>query len=247
MGYLAGFFGSIQGIVSLALTVATVVDAIRHRRGWLWVWLAVFLPVVGPAIYLVNFYLMDSMGWRRIAVAMQRDRRLKELRNLAKIQDTAALHLEMGELFFDRKEYRQAVESLKRALDIDPELMRAHYFAGRSLLQLDRPDGAIAHLEYVTDSDPRYLYGEAMLALARAYQSAGRGDEAFATCERALETTGIAEAVCLHAGMLAERGERERAREQLERLVREASAFPHFKPSRDRKWIAEAKKALKSL
>ncbi len=247
MDFLFSLFGSTQGLISLALTVAVIIDCIRRQRSWLWILLAFFLPVAGPAVYFFYFYVMDSQAWRRTGAGLQRNRRLKELHNLSKIQDTAALHLEMGELYYDKGEYLPAVEALKRALDIDAELVRAHYFAGRALLQLKRADGAIAHLEYVTEEDPRYLYGEAMLALAQAYEAANRRDEAFQACGKAVGMTNIAEAVYRHAMMLVERGEKNEAKTQLKRLVHEASAFPHFKPSRDRKWIGEAKKALKSL
>jgi len=185
------------------------------------------------------------MGWRRMDAGLARSRRIRQLQQLSKVQDTAGLHLELGELLHDKGDYQGAARALQRALDIAPELLRAHYFAGRALLEMGKAEGAVAHLEYVTGEDPRYLYGEGLIALGRAYEAAGRGDDAFAAYERALGVTSIAEAVYRHAMMLRARGDEGRARENLERLVRESSAVPHFKPVRDRPWIRAAKRALR--
>lgn len=244
LAFLVSILSNAVGCAQMLLAVAAIVDIVRTGRSWAWALLAFFLPVVGPLVYFANFYVVDSFGWRRFDTRIRRARRLRQLRGLAKIQDTAAIHQELGELLCERGEHAQAILSLRRALDLAPDMLRAHYFAGHALRALGRHDGAVAHLEYVVDADPKYLYGEGMLSLARALEAAGRRDEAFAACERALAISSIPEIVHMHATMLRERGETDRARAELERLVREADAFPHFQPARDRQWIRAAKKLL---
>jgi len=245
--FLFAILSSVFGCAQFVLAVAAVVDIIRTGRSWGWALLVFLLPFAGPIIYFANFYIVDSFGWRRFDTRFQKARRLKHLKDLSKIQDTAALHQELGELLYEKGENMQAIASLQRALELAPDMLRAHYYAGRALQALGEPEGAVAHLEYVVDADPKYLYGEAYVALARALEASGRRDDAFAACERALAISSIPEVVCMHATMLRDRGERDRARTELERLVREANAFPHFQPARDKQWIRAARKMLKAM
>ncbi len=244
MGFESVFFLGFQA-VPLALMVLCIIDIIRHERPREWFWIVVILPVVGSLIYLANFYLIGSFGWRRLDVSFKRGRRLKELKRLSAVQDTAGLWLEMGELHLQRGEWKDALEALRRAIDHDAELLKAQYYAGLALIQLGRFEQATVPLQYVVEMEPDYQFGEARLALAHALSSAGKKSEAIDVYTAILERHNYPEAVLRHALLVAERGDRASARAALERLVREAQA--HTPPRKDRKWIREAKKELGKL
>lgn len=64
----------------------------------------------------------------------------------------------------------------QRALQLDPQSYPAHFLLGRILLELNRPEEAISHLETAVELAPEAK--ETYYVLSRAYSSAGRSADA---------------------------------------------------------------------
>ena len=76
----------------------------------------------------------------------------------------------LGAAFFNLKRYEEAFDSLTRATmaETDPETAAtAHYLAGRTLLELDRPAEAAVHFESALERDPNHTKALAHLAHLR--------------------------------------------------------------------------------
>lgn len=240
MDLLSVLFGLACSVLPLALPALCIVDLIRNDRGREWIWIILFLPVIGSLIYLANFYASESAGARRIDVSWKRWSRLRELKRLAAVQDTPGLWLEMGELHMQRREWMDALKALQRTLDLDETLLRAHFLAGSALAEIGRADAALAHLDYVLEHDASYAFGEAQLQRGRALESLGRIEEARDAYAKVVARHTYGEAVYRHAMMLEKTGDGLAAIAALDRMVREASLAPR----KDRQWIRRARTEL---
>jgi tetratricopeptide (TPR) repeat protein len=89
--------------------------------------------------------------------------------------DTHALLL-VGQLWTDIGDYSRSVETLHRALQIDPALPKAHYYSGLAHLRAERPTDAVPEFEAELklapdDPDVRYSLGYAFLQESRRHEA----------------------------------------------------------------------------
>ncbi len=126
---------------------------------------------------------------------------IASLARLADLLVAAHKQLEAHEILFkaattlfERRSFDQAGQVLGRALQLDPNDMRAHELRGRVLLELDDPAGAIASFQRVADLD---AHADAVRALLRAYLQCDRMADAKALAQRLLENKNDASGIYL--------------------------------------------------
>jgi predicted Zn-dependent protease len=85
------------------------------------------------------------------------------------------LQFMLGDSILNQQRAAEAIPFLRRAVELDPKYLPAHAALARAYGQTAEPDKAIPHLEQAlpTDTDGSLHY-----QLARAYQAAGRVEEA---------------------------------------------------------------------
>ena len=96
----------------------------------------------------------------------------------------AALHYLQGQAFFRDRQFEQALEELRLAVQKDPELPRLSFTLGLTCLQLGKPREAIPPLTEAVEREPGNL--AALYHLADACQREGREEEALSRLEQAL-------------------------------------------------------------
>ncbi|MFY9559965.1 MAG: tetratricopeptide repeat protein [Terriglobales bacterium] len=100
----------------------------------------------------------------------------KVLAEVEKAQLPTDTLLLVGQLWIDIADYARALSTMRRALQLDPNLRKAHYYAGLALLRADRPAEAVpefqAELALVPD-DPDATY-----SMGFAYLQQSHRDEA---------------------------------------------------------------------
>jgi adenylate cyclase len=119
----------------------------------------------------------------------------------------------------------QAIEVLKRALELDPNLYEAHWHYGEACREAGRPAEAIAPLERAVELRPMDFWPISMLSAA--YEELGRKDEAMQARRRALacieanlqQRPDNANALALGAGYLSYFREQSRADEWARRAI----------------------------
>lgn len=234
-------------IVVLGLWVYCLVDALRHQRSWFWVLFVLLTVPWGVPVYFWNFKLGSREPEGRLDKAVGTSLRLKELERKAETLDVPSVHLEIAEIHVENGDYQKALKALKRVLDLHPEDLRAQYLAGGCFVALQRPGEATAHLEYVLEEDPRYAYGEARQALANAYLQLKDEERAFREFGTVVEQWHLPESVVRHAMMLRQRGEEDKAREELQELLsRKDGLHPDIR-KKYQAWFRQAEADLNSL
>jgi len=237
-------------LLLLSLWMWALIDALRRERDYLWLILVVFIPPLGVALYLVNFLILgdEERGLTAFRRRIDRERRIFELKQQIREEDFPARREELARLLFESGQWRDCLTHLEKALDIDPENLRAQYMAGRCLAELDEYDKALAHLDYVFHEEPAYDHYRAGILYARVLEAAARRQEALKVFERLRERTTTPEIRVRHALVLTRENQNDKAREELESLLadyRDESENIHA--ARDKPWLDTARKLLSRL
>ncbi len=82
----------------------------------------------------------------------------------------------MGAALARQQQYPQAIEYLRRAIELQPDSTWAHYEMGSSLLKIGDYKTAVIHLEIASSRLPDFA--EAHSLLAQAYEHLGRAEDA---------------------------------------------------------------------
>jgi tetratricopeptide (TPR) repeat protein len=93
---------------------------------------------------------------------------------IAVTRDNDVMHLNLGDLYRQRRDWGRAIEHFEAALRIEPNNVEAHAIAGELYLQAGKVEGAVPHLEATLRLKPGHLGARKMLG--RAYQAQGRAD-----------------------------------------------------------------------
>lgn len=102
----------------------------------------------------------------------------KQLRQAAQVDPglAAAAQFELGELYLAEKRYVDALQSFRKASELDPKLQRAQLGMGLAEEGLERPAEATASLERYLAAQPQDV--ETQFHLARIYLQSGQAQKA---------------------------------------------------------------------
>jgi len=121
--------------------------------------LALLYPPFLPGARLLLAAGVDRLRYDRGPLL----RALGELRHL----ETAARHLEAGRAALAIDDPTAALPHLVRAIELEPQIVAAHYQLGVCLVAMGHADRAIAPLRHVVEREPGHAFGGAMLLLGR--------------------------------------------------------------------------------
>jgi predicted Zn-dependent protease len=82
----------------------------------------------------------------------------------------------MGAALARQQQYPQAIEYLRRAIEVQPDSTWAHYEMGGSLLKTGDYKTALIHLEIASSRLPDFAQAHSLLA--QAYEHLGRAEDA---------------------------------------------------------------------
>jgi Tfp pilus assembly protein PilF len=115
-------------------------------------------------------------GWFLIAVGRTEDG-LQKAEWAGKIDPlsvkTAGL---LGQSYYFARDYKRAIEQLKRTTEMDPSFWLGHSFLGRAYLRRDQFEPALEELKKAVELEPNFAENHAVLAFA--YGRAGKLDDA---------------------------------------------------------------------
>ena len=94
----------------------------------------------------------------------------------------------VGAAMARQQKYPQAIEYLRRAIELQPDSTWAHYEMGSSLLKTGDFKTAVVHLEIVSSRLPEFA--EAHSVLAQAYEHLGRPEDAKRERSKATTSAG---------------------------------------------------------
>src|SRR5438445_2240889 len=120
-------------------------------------------------------------------------------RSKSAIEADAQRYYRLGQTQFEQGMTLQAIESLKKAIDMNPKLAEAHDYLGVIYLQQTDPSHAVKYLKKAVEIDPYYT--DAHNTLGVAYKELGKFEKALAEFEIALKDRTYATPEKIHLNM----------------------------------------------
>ncbi|MBX7222208.1 MAG: tetratricopeptide repeat protein [Blastocatellia bacterium] len=160
----------------------------------------------------------------------------------------AEAHYQLGLIYQQRRQYTEAINRFKRAIEIDPREIDAHFQLGRIAREQGRLQEAISHFDAVVSLDDKHCRHEIWREIGATYLAAGMTADALTALER---YTGRREydpeGLCLFGETLAKLGQKERARQVFEHCIEAVRTMPYYRRGQVRRWSKLSKEHLGKL
>lgn len=237
-------------LLELGLQIALAIHAARTGRLQPWLYIILFIPGIGPLLYIAVELAPEFMRGRTgrrigsgVVNAVAPTRTYRALARQAEIAPTVHNKLRLADeaLVLNRAEEAvQLYESCATGLhETDPGirlgLARARFASGDY-------DGTIAELDRLRADTPQHRTAEGHMLYARALDGAGHTQEALAEYGTLAGYAPGEEARCRYAELLARTGAEQEARSQYAEVVRRVELQGGVYRRMQRDWYAEARK-----
>ena len=241
-----GFLSWLLGVATLGFSIWMAVDCWQRGRDGYWIWFILVFQPLGAVVYFFTQYWDGSRLeyglWQRLTAGS----RIREVKARAHHLDTSAAFEELGDFYSSVRKWKDAEEAYRAALQRDAGNLDAQVRLGYALLALDRADEAWALLGPAYQKRPDFDDDKLIRHLARCQAVRGNFVDACNLYEYFLRKHSYTEVQLEYAQVLMKAGNAGAARKALEELIHDADHAPKFARKRDRRWVREAKRLLKS-
>lgn len=226
--------------VYLALWIWMLADSIKRYGYSYWPFIIFFLQPLGGVVY---FVLHTKSLFRGGLFGPSVGSRIKKAEAAMRIAPTEAARADLAELYFEAKRFDDAEALFQKVVADDPESVEARYYIGVCRLLRDDPQGAFEPLKYVYEKDKKLRFGKAWLAYADCLGRLGKRDEAIEEHRKLARHYPRPLTEYAYAKILADNGEKAKARETLEEML----ATSDQAPREDRQWLGKGRSLLREL
>ena len=239
-------------ILTLALQAGLIVHVIKTGRNSLWIWAIALLPGAGCLAYAVVEILPSLFGSsaaRKAKTGMQRvidpDKDLRQASAQVAISGNVDARKRLGEEFFGRAQYEQAVDAFQGGLigifEHDPTLLLG---MARALFACGAFTKAREALDRLIEHNPDFKSADGHLLYARALEEEGNLDKALKEYAVLEGSYPGAEARLRYALLLKRMGSEDEARRVLTELVQSAQLAPRHYRKAQSEWLDRAAREL---
>jgi hypothetical protein len=243
-----GFFSHLFYPWGFVVQIAALVHFFwRRRASFVWLWVIFIGGFVGAAAYLVVEVVSEADLLR---AALERHARKERISGVeAQILDNPSVANleELGELYWDEKDYTKARAAFDRSIRTGSDNSRTFYLRGLCALELGDTAAAVPDLELAFRTDPKLDFYRGGMFLARAYAATGRSTEAARVFSQVMEHTGTPEMLFNYAAFLMTQDRNDEARQWLKRLEETKRTAPRFVQRTNRAWFSKGKALSKQL
>jgi hypothetical protein len=237
------------------IQILLVIHVLKTGRSRYWIYLLLFVPMIGGIAYLVMEVLPEFSGGIQAQRAMRGVR--KAVNPGAELQSHQAAWDQSpnadnarryAQALLEQGQYSQANEVLDKALagffSTEPNLL---LLKAKSRFDSGEHEESVKILELIQEANPEFKSAEGHLIYAQALESTGHVKKALDEYRQVSLYFPGAEAryrLCL---ALDAAGEKDEAAREFEQLINDAAVAPaHFRKSQ-KVWLANAKDKLKQL
>ena len=241
--------------ITYFIQILLVIHVLKTGRNRYWIWLLLFIPLVGGIAYLVIEILPEFSG------SIQGQRTIRGLHKVVNPGAQLRRHEAAWEqssnadnarryagALLDEERYEDADKVLNKALSgffsTEPNLL---LLKARSRFETADPDAAVEIFEALLEANPEFRSASGHLLYAQALESSGRMDDALKEYRSVANYFPGVEARYRLALALAASGREENARNEFEQLINDARLAPaHFRKSQ-KKWLGLSGEQFKKL
>jgi hypothetical protein len=229
------------------LQILALVHYFRRRGEYYWLFVIFFGGALGALVYIVVEVVPD---FGLIGAAFQSHGRKSRIHVVEAtiIDNPSVANLEeLGELYFDEKQYAKAREMFDRAINTRSDSAHSFYRRGFCAFELGDPVAAIPDLEVAVRADPKMDSYRAGMFLAQAYAQVGRNDDAAGLFADVMKYSSTPEMLYSYAAFLKSQNRLEESREWTKSLFDKKRTLPRYMQRIERPWFAKGKALLAEL
>lgn len=245
---LHGLLSNPLGLIGILFWGWMLYDCIQYERDRTWLYLLIFLSVIGAFVYFIARYLPRSQfqlpaffgQWTRKEQIWQAE---ADARNIGK----AYQYVKLGDLLYEIRQVDKAAEAYDNALVKEPENAKALW--GSASIAMERQNFEIAK-DYLTTLyriDPDFLYGDMSAAYGRVLFRLEEFDLARSHFEAHIKRWSHPESHVLLARIYQQQGETETAKQTLETMISKVRSSPTYHYRKNRTYVNQGEKLLKAL
>ncbi|CAI8887075.1 tetratricopeptide repeat protein [Methylocaldum szegediense] len=242
----------IAGIFILLIQIGFVVHAIRRGHSLLWVFLIIFLPLLGCILYSVMVLLSEviqSRTARQGSKAMLRmldpQKELRKRLEALEISDTIENRSALAEEYLKHGMLDEAItlyeSSLTGMYRTDPSLRLG---LAKALVESGDFGRAREKLETLFRTNPGFESQDAHLLYARSLEALGELDQTLDEYRALAWYSAGAEAKCRHALLLKRMGKTAEARALFEDILKDAKLATRHSRRLNKEWVDIARREL---
>jgi hypothetical protein len=239
--------------LQLLIAITFAVHAMKSGRPQWWLYIILFVPVLGVVAYILIELLPELASTRRarevqanIGTILDPDREWRERLRRAEVTDSADAKRALAEECMRKGRWEDAITLYKTAargvFADDPFVLRG---LAEAQLGAGKGEDAIATLDTLRAAHPDLSHQEAHLLYARALESIGKPQEALHEYEAVSQYYAGFEARVRWGLLLVKQGWPERAQELFNEAVRASKARGIVVTSEDKQWIRVAQAQLR--
>jgi hypothetical protein len=224
-----------------------LVHFFRRRPEGFWLFVIFFGGSLGALVYIVAEVVPDFGLLRHAFQGYGRRSRIAIVENAIVDNPSVANLEELGELYWDEREYAKARDAFDRAIAIRSDSPHSFYRRGLCLMELGQPAAAVPDFEHAVRGDPKLDSYRAELMLARANAATGRVQDAAPLFEDAVQHSTSPETLYTYAAFLKTQDRLSDAREWAVRLQQKKRTLPRYWQRIERPWFRKGQALLKEL
>lgn len=241
-------------VASIAMQVLCVVHAVRTGRTQPWIYIIVFLPMVGCAAYFLVEILPTLANNRRsrkvftdVTTLIDPDREFRERKAQVELTGTPAAKAALADECARKGMFDEAVILYRAALE-DPFADDPTFLMGYARVLIEKGDFAECErtLDHLRATNPDFSSQEGHLIYARALEGQNKTDAATTEYESLIGYFAGFEAKVRYALMLQKLGSVVRARELLDGVVQAYNRQPRHAQALNRDWYNVARRNLEA-
>ncbi len=227
--------------------IIALVHFFRRRPEWYWLLVIFMGGAIGAAVYIIAEVIPDAGLARKAFQGYGRKARIKVVEETIAENPSVANLEELGELYWDEKQYAKARETFDRAIATKADAPQTFYRRGMCAFYLGDFAAAVPDLEAAVRADPKMDFYRAAMFLAQAYAAVGRNEDAAALFAEAAQLSSTPEMLYNYAAFLKAQGRITEAREWVEKLEEKRRTSPRYVQRVEREWFRKGKALRKEL
>jgi hypothetical protein len=239
-------------VVILLAQILCAIHVARTGRQFYWIYIIVFVPLVGIAAYFIVEILPELMGSRTarravsgVGKALDPGRAVREAERRLAMTPTAENKATLAEAYLDAGRAEEAVALFRDTLvgvhATDPALMfglaRAYFACGAYA-------DTVRTLDALREANPDYQSPEAHLLYARSLEEQGMNEAALHEYAELARYYPGQEARCRYAMLLAKSGDGQTAERNFREICQAIELGPRHQRREQREWYDIARRAL---
>ncbi len=249
LAVLSGWFSGGMWLLPTILTIVCLSHIIKTKQEFWWIFLVLFLPLVGSLLYILGVMLADrhSQG-SRLRPQSEKSYYQEQVQSLLERleqTDTLALRAELGEAYLRLQKPAQAKDCFQYCLQgtysRDPHFL---FGLARANYALQKLPEALEAIENTMQSEFNDYLLERKFLQAKILDDLGRYDEALDLYDEVVEKISTPESRCRQAVILQRLGHQEESEALFLSVIRQVKTLPSEQRTQNQQWLVLAQKML---